>query len=95
MVELEDVAYYKGDEFSGEEDPRYSDREFILSEIKKAPFWARNKVLAKYSSRYVEILNDRDIAEHVRVGVARSECNKRLRQAVINLTSPSMPLSVD
>ncbi len=90
-MEIDDAKFYRGDEFDGREDPRYSDREFIDSELKKLPFWARSRVLAKYSLAYSEGILREDVPAHMVVNHVRKECNLRLRQAVINLTSNNLP----
>ena len=90
-MEIDDAKFYRGDEFDGHEDPRYSDREFIESELKKLPFWARSRVLSKYSLAYSEGLLRDDVPKHMVVNLIRKECNLRLRQAVVNLTSNNLP----
>lgn len=91
-MQIDEASFYRGDEFDGFEDPRYSDRDFIETEIKKVPFWARARLLSKYSFLFEEGLRRTDVPEHVVIGLVRKECNLRLRQAVINLTSTHQPL---
>ena len=90
-MQIDDAIFYNGSEFDGYEDPRYSDRDFIETEIKKVPFWARARLLAKYSSSYSDGLKRLDVPKHKIVSLIRRDCNLRLRQAVINITSDNLP----
>jgi hypothetical protein len=83
---IDQTAYYKGDKFTGFEEPRYSDREFIIETIEKAPFWARSKLFAKYDQVYTDTL------EIQGEQAARIEANTRLRVAVEGLNSSSLPV---
>lgn len=84
-MRIDQVTYYKGDKFTGIEEPRYSDRDFILETIEKAPFWARSKLLAKYDQVYTDILESKGEQ------AARVESNTRLRLAVDGLNQSSLP----
>jgi hypothetical protein len=77
---IDDYDFYRGDEFSGYEDPRYSDREFIQSQLKMIPFQYRKKVMEKYSKVFSE-------REKESTNMARKEANTRLREAVININT--------
>lgn len=86
-MDIDNHSFYRGDQFTGDEDPRYSDREFILSQIQKIPFQYRKAVMDKYSQCYSETAKKS-------VNLARRECNTRLRAAVENISSKThVPLS--
>jgi len=84
-MQIDQVTFYRGDKFTGFEEPRYSDREFIIETIEKAPFWARSKLFAKYDQVY------RDTLESQGERAARIEANTRLRVAVGGLNKPRLP----
>ena len=86
-------CFYKGDEFSGYEEPRLSDREYISEQLERLPFQIRVKVSARYSEEYMKIINDESIPPHIRENKARRECNTRLRAAVESLLTTSKPPS--
>jgi hypothetical protein len=86
-MQIDQIAFYRGDKFTGFEEPKYSDREFIIETIEKAPFWARSKLFAKYDEVY------RDTLESQGEQAARIEANTRLRVAVEGLNSSSLPVS--
>jgi len=82
-MHIDDVAFHRG--AGDDEEPRYSDRGFILETVEKAPFWARDRLLVKYDSAYREILEAKGRQ------AARTECNTRLRSAVDGLNKSSLP----
>ena len=67
------------------ENPRYSDRGYIQDELERAPFWARERLIAKYSSEYMRI------ALSVGSQQARTECNTRLRVAINGIGKAELP----
>ena len=79
-LNLDDYEFYRADEFAGYEDPRCSDREFILSELQKIPFQYRARLMERYSKLFSE-------QAKVSMNQARREANTRLRESVININT--------
>lgn len=77
-MDLDNYEFYNASEFTGYEDHRYSDRDFIVSELEKIPFQYRDAIMTKYSALYSETAK-KSVSE------ARASCNTRLRMAVINI----------
>lgn len=79
-INIDEFSFYRGDEFNGTEDPRFSDRKFILDELKKVPFKYQAAIMRKYSDVY---------SSHNCTNKARRDANTRLRRAVKNINGNS------
>lgn len=61
------------------------DIKWVALELFKINTKLRVALMEKYRNRYNEIIADKSIPEHQREQAARTECNNRLRGAVIKI----------
>ena len=61
------------------------DIKWAASELFKINAKIRDALMEKYRKRFNEIMADKSIPEHQREQAARTECNNRLREAVIKI----------